>query len=189
MWLSLLNGLIPAILTAIILLWGYGRQIDLFKSKLPTSNEIAARSSSVTLILKLEDQFTDLEDERSLVSTRILNSKLLDTILTDYESQVGAECEDIFDFFDTLGFLVNNKYLDAEVAWHYFDHWFQLYYSLLVKYDIKKATPHGVTVWNNLEPLCKKFDELEVKKGGKSRDLLNVELMKKYFSQEITDPV
>ncbi len=69
---------------------GYSRQFELFKKQTADQNEITARSSSVTIILKLEDQFEELSEDRSAVATEILNSKLLDAILTEYEPFYGV---------------------------------------------------------------------------------------------------
>lgn len=186
-WSVLLSGFIPQLITAAILIIGYIWQFRSFRTQIQTQNEIAGRTSSVTVILKLEDQFEKLSGARSAVAKRILDSKLLDAdAITNYQTQIGYEIEDVYDFFDTLGFLVIKHYLASDVAWNYFDHWFVSYYMLFKKYDIRKVAGYESTVWNNMTELKLIFDNIETENNSAipRKEITNAGL-KKFFSEEL----
>jgi hypothetical protein len=94
--------------------------------------------------------------------------------------------EDVYDFFDTLGFLVIKHYLAADVAWNYFDHWFVSYYIFFKKYDIRKAAGYEFTVWNNMTELKIIFDNIEAENNAAiPRKEITTSGLKNFFSEEL----
>jgi hypothetical protein len=186
-WSILLSGLIPALITAIILIGGYYFQLRSFDRQIKTQNDIARKANNVTVILKLEDQFNALNVQRSSTAKKIISSGLLldDKPISNYQSQVGYDIEDIYDFFDTLGFLIIKEYLAADVAWNYFDHWFISYYGFFKKYGVKSVSEYESTVWNNLERLKEIFDKIESEnKGSALRNDIKKSDLAKFFEEE-----
>lgn len=78
-------------------------------------------SMNLDLVLKLDDKFNspDFKEIRKKVSQTMLNSE---------SEEKFDDAEDVFDFFETLGYFVKHNALNKKIVWHTFYHWVHLYW-------------------------------------------------------------
>jgi len=155
-----------------------------FRKMRADESERAFKNSSVQLIIDFDKGFQDLEEYRKEASTLIIEHKILDGTSIKNYSALKNGLEEIYDFFDTLGFYVEEKYIKAEIVHHYFDHWFGRYYEFYQQYHVKSLSGHEATVWNNLSTLSKRLNEIEIKKGGKPRETISKTTLAEFFTDE-----
>jgi hypothetical protein len=156
-----------------------------FRKTRTDENERELKNSSVQLILDFGKEFQELEECRKDVSRTIIEHKVLeDTEIRNYSTLKNFGLEDIYDFFDTLGFYVQEKYIKAEIVHHYFDHWFSKYYKFYEQYNVKKLSGYEATVWDNLHTLSKLLNEVEIKKRAKPRQTISKSILETFFTDE-----
>jgi hypothetical protein len=183
----LLSGLIPAIISSIIIGLFYLYQFKLFKKQMKEQNDVAIKASSFSIILKKEEEFDNIHflKIRKELASKIITEKLLDKESFDYKNVIGRDIENVFDFFTTIGFYIDNKYLLPDIAWNHFDYFFRRYYAFYTMYNIKEQSGYEDTAWNNLEKLKKYFDETEIQKSKTGNiPIIDKEELKNFFSEE-----
>lgn len=175
---SLANFLLA--ITAFLALYMQNMQ---FKKMRADENERAFKNSSVQLIIDFDKQFQEL-DERNRVAKFILNNKILEgSEIKDYASFKNA-FDEIYDFFDTLGFYVIEGYIKAELVHQYFYHWFYHYYQFFNQYNIKRLSGYPDTVWINLVSLSQRLNEIEAGKPGERRIKIDKNNLIDFFKSE-----
>jgi hypothetical protein len=114
-------------------------------------------SLNVELTLKLEDRFnsSDFEKIRSNAAKSMLKKQF-------------HLAEDVFDFFETLGYLVRRKAVDKEIVWHTFFHWVHGYWSAGAQQITKRRNEEkDQTLWEDFEYLHRLLVELDRRKNRK----------------------
>jgi hypothetical protein len=133
-------------------------------------------SLNVELCLKLEDKFNspDFRKTRSNAAKLILKKQFV-------------KAEDVFDYFETLGYLVREKALDKKIVWSTFFEWVQGYWSAGIQY-IQEARQEGKdqTIWEDFEYLHNELLKIQRERGNSSQpELLShtelVTFLKKEF--------
>lgn len=158
-----------------------------FKKLRADEYERSFKDSSVALITKFDDLFNDeLYDARHTIGKIITENNLLDQKKFDYES-LRIPLEEVYDFFDTLGFFVNKKYLKPEVVHHYFHHWFSKYFELYNSYHIQKLSKQPNTVWMNLANLNQQLNKIELELLGKPTTRVTKQTLSDFFKDECSD--
>jgi len=155
-----------------------------FRKTRADENERAFKNSSVQLITDFDRQFQELADTRSEIAKIIIVNKILESDKIEKYERFDNQLDDIYDFFDTLGFFVIENYIKAEVVHQYFYHWFEHYYDFYMLYDVKTLTGYNETVWINLLKLSKILNQIEVKQLAKSRSEITKEMLLRFFSDE-----
>jgi len=158
-------------------------QNSLFKKQRVDDNERAFKTSSVTLITDFDSQFTDLIESRIKVAKIIIKDKILEKDTFNYEI-LDKRMDDIYDFFDTLGYLVDQQYIKADLVHQYFNYWFSRYYEFYQLCEIKKLSKYGDTVWNNMPKLYTKLKEIEAEQLGREEDKLTKAELISFFEKE-----
>jgi len=103
-----------ACFSALIALWGFWRQNRSYK-----------RALGLQLAIKVSKQFDGSKFQK-------LRASVAGDILNHFDNPT-APCElekvdDLFDFFETLGYFTKEKYLTEELVHHFFFHWVNLYW-------------------------------------------------------------
>jgi hypothetical protein len=80
-------------------------------------------SMNLDLVLKMDDKFNSstFKELRTKVSNAVLNPEAVNKFI---------DAEEVFDFFETLGYFVKHKALDKKIVWHTFYIWVHAYWSL-----------------------------------------------------------
>ena len=155
-----------------------------FKKTRADENERAFINSSVQLITDFDRQFQELADTRSDVAKIIITNKILEADKIEKFEHFDNQLDDIYDFFDTLGFFVVENYIKAEVVHQYFYHWFEHYYDFYTLYDVKTLSGYNETAWMNLPRLSKILNQIETKQLAKGRSKITKEMLLKFFTVE-----
>ncbi len=174
---------IGTILLAIAAFASMGQQWRQFKKLRADDSERAFKNSSVTLITDFDKQFDDLIDERIKVAKIIIENKILENPSFDF-SILQNRMDDIYDFFDTLGYFVEQKYIKPEVVHQYFYHWFSMYFEFYKIYNIKELSGFDKTVWNNMPKLSEIMENVESELLGKRRKKITKDDLVKFFGEE-----
>ena len=168
-------------IVAIATLWFQNRQ---FKISREEEKERNFKNSSVQLILNFDAQFVDLQDFRFEAANHIINTKILNgSVIHKYDSFNG-NLEEIYDFFDTLGFFIKQDYIKAEVVHNYFYYWFSHYYEFYKQYNVKHLSGYEETAWNNLDFLLKALNDIEEKQLGRKIKTINKNMLIDFFIKE-----
>ena len=126
-------------------------------------------SLNVELCLKLEDKFNspDFRKARSNAAKLILKKQF-------------DKAEDIFDFFETIGYLVREEALDKKIVWSTFFEWVQGYWSSGLKYILdSRQEDKDQTIWEDFEYLHTELLKIQRERGNRSQPelLTNSELV------------
>jgi hypothetical protein len=132
-----------------VVFWGIRRQTQSF-----------AQSISADLGFKLHDRF----DSPTLKEIR---KKATNTLLAGKRS---ADVDDLFDFFETIGFYVDRGLLDERIAHTLFFHWVNLYW-VAGKDQIKNNQAASVGIWIYFGKLYDRLMAIEIADDPKSRDI------------------
>jgi hypothetical protein len=134
-----------------------------------------AGSVSADLALKL---LRDFEGDSNLE----LRSRVSDALLKGMRL---GEAEDLFDFFEQVGFLVRRGLLDHEIAYSFFFHWTNLYW-VAGKQIIQQKREGAASLWTDFEYLYDKLLQMEIKIDPKSRFINpSPELIKSGLEEEL----
>jgi len=130
---------------------------------------------NVELSLKLEDRFnsSDFEKIRSNAARPMLKQQFL-------------LAENVFDFFDTLGYLVRCKAVDKEIIWSIFFHWAHGYWSAGSQYIARRRqNENDQTLWEDFEYLHNELLKLHRRKGNRLHStLLNKKEITEFLEEE-----
>jgi hypothetical protein len=155
-----------------------------FKKARRDENERAFKNSSVQLITDFDKQFQDLENLRSETANTITGHGILEKGLIENYNDLKIGLEELYDFFDTLGFFVAENYIKAEVVHQYFHYWFEHYYAFFVMYNVKSVSGYPDTVWINLPKLSNALEKVEIKQLGKESEEITKEDLLEFFQGE-----
>lgn len=133
----------------------YGVYLQLRQSK---------RALGVTILRDLEKQFdTDMLKTRLEVATYLLRKKP--------DEEPASACEDLLDFFDSMGIYQEKGTIDLEVTWVTFYYWLGHYWQFL-KNDVERLEKKfgGVNYYKNAERIYSRLTQF-----GRKRRKLPVE--------------
>lgn len=137
-------------------------------------------SMNLELVLKREDKFDSPEFRkiRSSASNSILNGTTIEKF---------KEAEDVFDFFETIGYFVKHKALDREIVWHTFYHWVHLYWSAGKEYIlIFRQKYDDPTYWEDFECLHNTLLKIqESKTRNQEPEILSQEKIIEFLNDEL----
>ena len=156
----LIVGAIGTVVAILALIW----QIRNFKLNL-----------SADLSLKLDERFWS----RDFLETRSRAAR----VLKDRTAE--RDCEDVFDFFETVGLFVRRGALDAEFAHNFFFHWIVLYW-VAGKEHIRKKQKESKLTWKDFEGLYEIVSRIEKKEN---RDSLDMELGSEKKAEFLQDEI
>lgn len=112
-------------------------------------------AQSVELLLRFEDRFASPEflgiRKRAVEGLAAGNA---------------GECDDVLDFFETIGLLVKKGALDPQMVWSSFSYWL-LHYTVAASEYISKARSADPALWGYLIFLQNIVREIESDEGGK----------------------
>jgi hypothetical protein len=111
-------------------------------------------AQAVELLLRFEDRFASPD----FLTTR---RRAAEGLATGKPSEV----DDVLDFFETIGMLVQKKALDKEMVWSSFAYWLLRYTAAARKY-ISESRSADPAVWRNLVYLRNIVDAIETREGG-----------------------
>ena len=163
-------------------------QREQFRKQREDDNERAFKNSSVILITDFDKQFNDLVEDRIKVAKIIIKHKILENDSFDYKI-LDKKMDEIYDFFDTLGYFVDQEYIKVELAHQYFHHWFSMYYEFYKLYKINELAGYEKTVWNNMPKLSLKMDKVEAEQHGKGQKKISKDNLKGFFEDEALEDI
>jgi len=161
----------------------FSSQLNLLQSQLKDENENSFKYNSIKLGQMFDSQFIGLTEDRKKSAGLILRNDFLAHDTINY-APIKEKMDEIYDFFDTIGYFVKHNYFKAEVAHQYFDYWFSPYYTFFATYHIKEFSGYDETVWNNLSSLSQHMDRVEIDQTGRARKPITKEDLKEFFQQE-----
>jgi hypothetical protein len=136
--------------------------------------ESLANSVSADLALKLVHDFES--PEKVALRGRVAQATLQNLTL--------SESDDLFDFFELIGFYVRRGQIDAETAHSFFFHWVNLYWNA-GKSSIEKKREASVGIWKDFESLYKTVRQIEMDTDRFSRFINpSAELIKSGLEEE-----
>jgi hypothetical protein len=138
-----------SLVSCFIVYWGIKRQTESF-----------AQSVSADLGFKLNDRFDGpaLKDARKKATEALLENKKT------------ADIDDLFDFFETIGFYVDRGLLDERIAHTLFFHWINLYW-VAGKDQIENNQAASKGIWVYFGKLYDRLLAIEIADDPKSRDI------------------
>jgi hypothetical protein len=160
-----------ALASALTALVGVGIAYHAFKSQVKSF----ASSVSADLALKLVQDF----DGESSVARR---GRVANAYLNNLRI---AEADDVFDFFEQLGFFVRKGLIEVDVAHSFFFHWVNLYW-IAGKQTIAEKRTECEGLWKDFEHLYNALLQIEMKTIPRSRFINpSAELIKKSLEDEL----
>ena len=138
-----------SLISCFVVFWGIWRQTRSF-----------AQSVSADLGFKLNDRF----DGPILKETRKEATEAL------LEGRKSADIDDLFDFFETVGFYVDRGLLDERIAHTLFFYWVNLYW-VAGKEQINNNRLASKGVWIYFGKLHDRLLKIEIDDDPKSRDI------------------
>jgi hypothetical protein len=134
-------------------------------------------SLAADLSLKLADKFDseDFQHLRAYAAESLLN----------HRNEIQAE--DVFDFFETVGVMVQSGAITPKLAHNFFFHWVNLYW--IAGHDHIKARRQDTRlVWDTFEDLYSIVTAIEKQRDRNSKGLNlanDPELLRKYLEEEL----
>jgi hypothetical protein len=124
------------------------------------SREDFKLSLAADLSIKLDDRFNteDFRQTRSGAARALLSGQSL------------VEAEDVFDFFETVGLLMQNGAVTNDLAYSFFFHWINLYW-VAGQAHIQEKRKIAKSLWEHFESAYKEVRRLEQMKDANSQDL------------------
>jgi hypothetical protein len=111
---------------------------------------------SADLALKLEDRF----NQAAMLKHRRRAAEALRS-----GTYPNDDVDSVFDFFETVGFLVSRGAIDAEAVWSMFDFWVEGY-SQAARLQIDEVRAHKEPVWRHFAELNDKLRKVDRKQSG-----------------------
>lgn len=155
-----------------------------FEKQRADENERSFKDSSVHLILSFDENFIDLGDTRHEIAELVIRYDVLNKSVIDNYSAYKGAFEEIYDFFDSIGFFIREGYIKPEVVYHYFYYWFSHYYIFYNLYNIKHLSGYVDSTWNNLAMLSKQLDEIEERELGRKIKPIDKNMLLDFFKRE-----
>ncbi len=136
-------------------------------------------SMNLDLVLKFDDKFNnpDFKKIRLKVSRTIFNKKMKNKF---------TDAEDVFDFFETVGYLVRHRALNKKIVWSTFYFWVHNYWSYGKDYIInERIEEKDKTIWEDFEWLHNELLKIERKETGKQEpEIASKEEILDFFKYE-----
>jgi hypothetical protein len=132
-------------------------------------------STNVELVLKFDDKFNreDFRRIRSIAARQFRGSQSADS------------AEDVFDFFETLGYLVRTGAIEKELAWHTFYEWVRGYWSVGLQHiQTKRQERKDPALWADFEYLHKVLLKVQRKTSSGDPELLTTAEIDKFLTDE-----
>jgi hypothetical protein len=136
-------------------------------------------SMNLDLVLKLDDRFNSAEFKR-------LRATIAESILEHGKEQIIDDIEDVFDFFETVGYFVKHNALNKKIVWHTFYVWIHGYWSE-GKEDIHlmRQEKKDDTLYEDFQWLHNKLLKIERARTGKREpELLSKKEITEFFEEE-----
>jgi hypothetical protein len=136
-------------------------------------------SMNLDLILKLDDKFNSSDFKK-------IRSKASSAILSEETDNKFIHAEDVFDFFETLGYFVKHKALDKKIVWHTFYGLAHSYWSVGKDYifSVRKEKADD-TLWEDFQWLHNELLKIERTNTNKLEpEILSQEEIVKFLKNE-----
>jgi hypothetical protein len=140
---------------------------------LQTWLEYRRRTHDPTWILKFQEQFNSLDNQRTKASECLLSNSDHLNDLEKYEQEL-SDIDDVLDFLEDIGFYMGGDQISPEVVHHHFYHWIRGYWEASENY-VKAWQRKEPARWNHLKSLYETVTEVEVLES----DLLRAQLVLK----------
>jgi hypothetical protein len=160
-----------AVASTLVALLGVRVAYYAFKSQVRS----LAGSVSADLALKLAGDFDSEVSiaRRGRVANAFLNNLRI------------AEADDVFDFFEQIGFFVRKGIIEADVAHSFFFHWVNLYWNA-GKRTIAEKRVESDGLWKDFEFLYQQLLNIEITTDPRSRFINpSAEIIKKGLEEEL----
>jgi len=135
----------------------------------------ARLTMNVELTLKLATEFdrNDFRKIRSLAATELKTGS-------------SKEAEDVFDFFETLGYLVRTGAIEIELAWHMFYEWAHGYWSAgHQQIECRRQERKDPKLWSDFEFLHKELMKVQRRESSSGEPgLLSPTLIQEFLQDE-----
>jgi hypothetical protein len=145
--------------------------------------EYRKRTFEPTLAFKLGDIF----DSEEMIGARSRAAKTL----KDNSSKLGSsdfsclDLDEIFDFFESVGFYMNGDQITPEVAHHWYHYWLRGYYSAGYEYIAAKQKKE-VTQWKSIKKLLCATNQIELDLNkNATKNLLEGDELNDFLNEEI----
>jgi|ERR1035438_285282 hypothetical protein len=160
-----------AVVSTLIALLGVRIAYRAFKSQVTSF----AGSVSADLALKLSHDF---DSEASIARRGRVANAFLNNLRI-------AEADDVFDFFEQVGFFVRKGLIESDVAHSFFFHWVNLYW-VVGKQTIAEKRIESEGLWKDFEFLHQKLLNIEMTTDPRSRFINpSAEIIKKSLEEEL----
>jgi len=146
-------------------------------SMLSTREQANATSLTIAtdLALRLEDRF---DSEKF----HLLRSSAAAALISKTNQRVA---EDVFDFFETLGYLEKSGALDIDIVYSFFFHWINLYWRAGEEH-IRQRRLDSSSLWEDFERIYQKVLVSERFKDPNSSDIhLDEAALGRYLQDEV----
>jgi hypothetical protein len=130
--------------------------------------------TSIELILKFDEQFNSesFKERRKEAASELLNDN-------------SVIAEDIYDLFDTIGFLVRKNAINGAIAWTIFYYWIHGYWSAGKDHiENKRAVENDRTLWADFQYLHTKVIGIQRSEANQSEPEILDEIGKRRFLEE-----
>ncbi len=147
--------------------------------------EYRKRTYEPTLAFKLGEIF----ESEEMIAARSIAAQFLQTNHVRL-SDPGLSCldlDDVFDFFESVGFYMNGDQISPEAAHHWYHYWVRGYYSAGQEYlRARQYKDKEPTQWKFIKKLLDATNEIERKMNKEHyQDIIKDEKLKKFLSDEI----
>lgn len=134
-------------------------------------------ATSLELVTKFDDRFNGDEFRK----VRLAASQALS------EHPSPTEAEDVFDFFETLGYLARTGAAEKGFLWHTFYHWVHGYWSAGSQHIKQKRTEaKNAKLWCDFEALHAALLKIERREANQSEpEFLSPDEIKHFLNEEL----
>ena len=119
----------------------------------------------------MDDRFEQMRAKRKAAAEALLKKEKVE------------EAEDVWDFFETLGFMVRRKAVDEELVWHTFFHWRDGYWNASRTHiaAYQATYPTAYVDFKNLHEQTLAIERGKLEKTGRNYQIYPVE---KFLKEE-----
>ena len=136
------------------------------------------------LALKYDDIFNEMDGERFSAAKTLMDCKSILSKVEEYKKQL-EPIDDVLDFLDTLGFLLNGDQISDIVMHQYFYHWIRGYWVFSEAY-IRAWQNKEKSRWENIENLFETVLRIEIKLCHSTRkEQFEIPQKDKFLEEEI----
>jgi hypothetical protein len=132
--------------------------------------------TSIEMVLKLDERFSSeaFEQKRAEAASELLKQGNV------------SYAEVIYDFFETVGFLLHKKAIDKAIVWSTFYHWTHGYWSAGKSYiENKRQIERDKTLWTDFEYLHNELLKVERSTGNQSQpETMDLNAVNRFLTEE-----